>query len=309
LKKKQSPNRIWKSGFRKKSEIKLIFKFIKLGLPNTAQQASKRKNKYSLFFVILFCLWTKFPDSEIIATWVARWFVFKPKIPIWVNFGGPWNGKCFYILWPFGIFYWCLGYFMTIGCNVSGFGTMHQEKSGNPDSNDPLHCWKSYAVLNIKNNWSVSETGQILWPVYSSLNYLVYILQARYFKRSATEIGLYLLHIRTYVCNYFSCLILTYDILLPRMRLPFFIFVVIAFISPFNTQKCILHKSFYTQRPCCGCLKTLYPCGISNPGLLVPETDVMSTAPRLKGTSGTTLFTFKNWPRLEVDRARALAYT
>jgi hypothetical protein len=25
---------------------------------------------------------------------VARWFVFKPKIPIWVNFGGPWRGKC-----------------------------------------------------------------------------------------------------------------------------------------------------------------------------------------------------------------------
>jgi hypothetical protein len=29
---------------------------------------------------------------------VARWFVFKPKIPIWVNFGGPLNGKCWYIL-------------------------------------------------------------------------------------------------------------------------------------------------------------------------------------------------------------------
>jgi hypothetical protein len=27
----------------------------------------------------------------------ARWF-FKPKIPIWVNLGGPWNGKCWYIL-------------------------------------------------------------------------------------------------------------------------------------------------------------------------------------------------------------------
>jgi hypothetical protein len=25
---------------------------------------------------------------------VARWFIFKPKIAIWVNFGGPWNGKC-----------------------------------------------------------------------------------------------------------------------------------------------------------------------------------------------------------------------
>jgi hypothetical protein len=25
---------------------------------------------------------------------VARWFVFKPKIPIWVNFGGSCNGSC-----------------------------------------------------------------------------------------------------------------------------------------------------------------------------------------------------------------------
>jgi hypothetical protein len=28
-----------------------------------------------------------------LATRVAR-FIFKPKIPIWVNFGGHWNGKC-----------------------------------------------------------------------------------------------------------------------------------------------------------------------------------------------------------------------
>jgi hypothetical protein len=28
---------------------------------------------------------------------VARWLVFKPKIPIWVNFGRPRNGKCWYI--------------------------------------------------------------------------------------------------------------------------------------------------------------------------------------------------------------------
>jgi hypothetical protein len=27
------------------------------------------------------------------------------KSQIWVNFGGPLNGKCFYISWPFGIFY------------------------------------------------------------------------------------------------------------------------------------------------------------------------------------------------------------
>jgi hypothetical protein len=27
------------------------------------------------------------------------------KIPIWVNFGVPGNGKCWYSLWPFGKYY------------------------------------------------------------------------------------------------------------------------------------------------------------------------------------------------------------
>jgi hypothetical protein len=36
---------------------------------------------------------------------VARWFVVKPKIQIWVNFEGSCYGRCWYILWPFGIFY------------------------------------------------------------------------------------------------------------------------------------------------------------------------------------------------------------
>jgi hypothetical protein len=83
---------------------------------------------------------------------VARRFIFKPKIPIWVNFGGPYIGKCIYILWPFGIFYRHLEYFTDIW-NIlqtfgifydlfvhlvfiwymfSGFGIMYQEKSGNP---------------------------------------------------------------------------------------------------------------------------------------------------------------------------------
>jgi hypothetical protein len=31
-------------------------------------------------------------------------FVFEPKIPIWVNFGGSCDGRCWYILWPFGLF-------------------------------------------------------------------------------------------------------------------------------------------------------------------------------------------------------------
>jgi hypothetical protein len=45
---------------------------------------------------------------------VARWNILKPKIQIWVNFGGPCNGRCWYILWTFGLFYSHLTYFMDI---------------------------------------------------------------------------------------------------------------------------------------------------------------------------------------------------
>jgi hypothetical protein len=53
---------------------------------------------------------------------VARWFIFIPKIPIWVNFGLPLNGKYWYrycltirnILRPFGIFYDHSEYFTNI---------------------------------------------------------------------------------------------------------------------------------------------------------------------------------------------------
>jgi hypothetical protein len=66
---------------------------------------------------------------------VARWFTFKSKIPIWVNFGGPWIGKCWYIfaVWnilrTFGIFYDRLVHFVLIS---AGFGIMHQEKIWQP---------------------------------------------------------------------------------------------------------------------------------------------------------------------------------
>jgi hypothetical protein len=65
---------------------------------------------------------------------VARWFIFKPKIPIWVNFGKKliyfmaiWN-----ILLTFGIFYDHLVFFVFIWYIFSGLGVMNQEKSGNP---------------------------------------------------------------------------------------------------------------------------------------------------------------------------------
>jgi hypothetical protein len=29
-----------------------------------------------------------------LGTRIARWFSLRPKIPNWVYFGEPWNGKC-----------------------------------------------------------------------------------------------------------------------------------------------------------------------------------------------------------------------
>jgi hypothetical protein len=46
---------------------------------------------------------------------VARWFVFKPKIPIWLNFGGPNKVNV-------GTFYDHLEYFMAIWNNLWPFG-------------------------------------------------------------------------------------------------------------------------------------------------------------------------------------------
>jgi hypothetical protein len=50
---------------------------------------------------------------------VARWFIFKPKIQIWVNFGGPWKMMIYFtaiwnILQTSGIFYNPLVHFVFI---------------------------------------------------------------------------------------------------------------------------------------------------------------------------------------------------
>jgi hypothetical protein len=65
-------------------------------------------------------------------TRVARWFVFKPESQIWVNFGGLLNGKCWYILWPFGIIFGRLLLFVVIWYIFPVLVRLVQEKSGNP---------------------------------------------------------------------------------------------------------------------------------------------------------------------------------
>jgi hypothetical protein len=59
-----------------------------------------------------------FPGSGWERIRVARWYVFRPKIPIWINFGGSCKGWCWYILWPF----WYI---------FPRFGMLRQGKFGN----------------------------------------------------------------------------------------------------------------------------------------------------------------------------------
>jgi preprotein translocase subunit SecG len=70
---------------------------------------------------------------------VARWFILKPKIQFWANFGRSCNGRRCCVLWPFGIFYGQLVNSMVIwyillsyGIFFLVLGILYQEKSGNP---------------------------------------------------------------------------------------------------------------------------------------------------------------------------------
>jgi hypothetical protein len=63
---------------------------------------------------------------------VARWYIFKPKIPIWVNFGGPCSGRWWPMYWPFGKVCDHLVYFMAIWYIFHSFGILHQEKIWQP---------------------------------------------------------------------------------------------------------------------------------------------------------------------------------
>jgi hypothetical protein len=62
---------------------------------------------------------------------VARWYIFIPKVPIWVYFRGPWNEKYWYfmvfryILRPMSKFYSYLVYFVVYFWYISSrFGML-----------------------------------------------------------------------------------------------------------------------------------------------------------------------------------------
>jgi hypothetical protein len=67
---------------------------------------------------------------------VARWYVFKPKNRLWVNYGGLWNEKSWYILWQYltVIWYilWPFGILAEDWYNFPSFRIMNKEKYDNP---------------------------------------------------------------------------------------------------------------------------------------------------------------------------------
>jgi hypothetical protein len=63
---------------------------------------------------------------------VARWYIFKPKISVWVNFGVSCNERFWKILCWFGLFYCHLVYFWSYWYIFPRFGMLQQNQSGNP---------------------------------------------------------------------------------------------------------------------------------------------------------------------------------
>jgi hypothetical protein len=78
------------------------------------------------------------PKTPAVVDSVARWYIFKQKIQIWVNFRRHCNGGCWYFLWPccllFGkMVYVCLlVHSVDIWYILPRFGMLYREKSGNP---------------------------------------------------------------------------------------------------------------------------------------------------------------------------------
>jgi hypothetical protein len=78
-------------------------------------------------------------------------YIFKPKIPIWVRFGGSCNGRFWYNLCPFGLHILRqFGIFLVIWYIFPCLGMLPQEKSDNPDIKILYIIKKSQAELSLR---------------------------------------------------------------------------------------------------------------------------------------------------------------
>jgi hypothetical protein len=88
-----------------------------------------------------------------------------------VNFGGPCNGRCWYIyvigIWyilrPFDIFYGHLVYFVLTWYVFPRFGILNQQKSGNPDGYAlNFGIIRSFVTKLSFVKWTGSDTARVL---------------------------------------------------------------------------------------------------------------------------------------------------
>jgi hypothetical protein len=80
-------------------------KFSQSGQPVCNNNSIAENHPWSLFFKVIATprFGFLFGNGFVPPSRVARWYIFKPKIPNWVNLIGHCNGRCWYILWPFGL--------------------------------------------------------------------------------------------------------------------------------------------------------------------------------------------------------------
>jgi hypothetical protein len=102
------PRKIWQPWF----ELCVLYTFAGYwvsGFLRVTDKPRVRKSSHSRRFPVL---GARLPDG----------LFSNQKIPILVNFGGPWNGKCYNIVWPLGTFYGHLVQFMSFGYGLWSFG-------------------------------------------------------------------------------------------------------------------------------------------------------------------------------------------
>jgi hypothetical protein len=93
------------------------------GVDNFGFRFSSPRNWRNWVYEYKSCLtsqsfFSAFETAIAIRSRVARWFVFKPKIQICVNFRGSCNGRCWYILWTLGTVFYILWTFGIVRGNL-----------------------------------------------------------------------------------------------------------------------------------------------------------------------------------------------
>jgi hypothetical protein len=117
------------------------------------ERSTMTGNARVTLYVYVFCL-------IYFLTRVSIWYIFKPKIPIWVDFGGSCNRRCWYILWHL-VYTYC-GHLVY-------FSPLYKVVSGNPATMYVARNWIRVRSLLLKPSVGSDQPQQVhIWPYLSS---------------------------------------------------------------------------------------------------------------------------------------------